>query len=93
MIIFFNDIIIPINCKLIKAFSQITSKEDSFPQLALYLPDKGSQSGKPFSSDNRIQTFPFSNVAYKAGELFSARIDDRSLNVGSAQITFLFEMA
>ena len=88
---YFNDIVIPIRCKLIKAYSQILSKISSFPQLALYVA-KESQSGTNFSSDNRIQTFTFSNVVYQEGELFSARIGDRSLNIGAVQITFLFEI-
>ena len=37
---YFNDIVIPIRCKLIKAFSQILSKTSSFPQLTLTLPKK-----------------------------------------------------
>ena len=89
---YFNDIVIPIRCKLIKAFSQILSKT-SFPQLTLTLPKKASQSGTNFSSDNRIQTFTFSNVVYREGELFSARIKVQSGDiVGAAQITFLFEI-
>ena len=91
---YFNDIVIPIRCKLIKAFSQILSKTSSFPQLTLTLPaKKASQSGTNFSSDNRIQTFTFSNVVYQEGELFSARIKVQSGDiVGAAQITFLFEI-
>ena len=57
---YFNDIVIPIRCKLIKAFSQILSKTSSFPQLTLILVGKkASQSGTNFSGDNRIQTFTF----------------------------------
>ena len=89
---YFNDIVIPIRCKLIKAFSQILSKTSSFPQLTLTLPKKASQSGTNFSGDNRIQTFTFSNVVYQEGELFSARIKVQSGDVGAAQITFLFEI-
>ena len=89
---YFNDIVIPIRCKLIKAFSQILSKTSSFPQLTLTLPKKASQSGTNFSSDNRIQTFTFPNVVYREGELFSARIKVQSGDVGAAQITFLFEI-
>ena len=89
---YFNDIVIPIRCKLIKAFSQILSKTSSFPQLTLTLPKKASQSGTNFSSDNRIQTFTFPNVVYQEGELFSARIKVQSGDVGAAQITFLFEI-
>ena len=37
---YFNDIVIPIRCKLIKAFSQILSKTSSFPQLTLILVGK-----------------------------------------------------
>ena len=89
---YFNDIVIPIRCKLIKAFSQILSKTSSFPQLTLTLPKKASQSGTNFSGDNRIQTFTFPNVVYQEGELFSARIKVQSGDVGAAQITFLFEI-
>ena len=89
---YFNDIVIPIRCKLIKAFSQILSKTSSFPQLTLTLPKKASQSGTNFSGDNRIQTFTFPNVVYREGELFSARIKVQSGNIGAGQITFLFEI-
>ena len=90
---YFNDIVIPIRCKLIKAFSQILSKTSSFPQLTLILVGKkASQSGTNFSGDNRIQTFTFPNVVYQEGELFSARIKVQSGDVGAAQITFLFEI-
>ena len=76
---YFNDIVIPIRCKLIKAFSQILSKTSSFPQLTLILVGKkASQSGTNFSGDNRIQTFTFPNVVYQEGELFSARIKNQS---------------
>ena len=33
---FFNEIILPIRCKLIEAYSQITTKTSSFPQLTLF---------------------------------------------------------
>ena len=97
---FFNDIVSPIRCKLIKAFSQILSKISSFPQLTLALPSektpqsgtKATQSGTNFSGDNRIQTFSFPNVVYQEGELFSARIKNQSGNIGAGQITFLFEI-
>ena len=90
---YFNDIDIPIRCKLIKAFSQILSKTSSFPQLTLILVGKkASQSGTNFSGDNRIQTFTFPNVVYQEGELFSARIKNQSGNIGAGQITFLFEI-
>ena len=90
---YFNDIVIPIRCKLIKAFSQILSKTSSFPQLILILVGKkASQSGTNFSGDNRIQTFTFPNVVYQEGELFSARIKNQSGNIGAGQITFLFEI-
>ena len=90
---YFNDIVIPIRCKLIKAFSQILSKTSSFPQLTLILVGKkASQSGTNFSGDNRIQTFTFPNVVYQEGELFSARINNQSGNIGAGQITFLFEI-
>ena len=90
---YFNDIVIPIRCKLIKAFSQILSRTSSFPQLTLILPaKKASQSGTNFSGDNRIQTFTFPNVVYQEGELFSARINNQSGNIGAGQITFLFEI-
>ena len=91
---YFNDIVIPIRCKLIKAFSQILTKTSSFPQLTLTLPaKKASQSGTNFSGDNRIQTFTFPNVVYQEGELFSANINNQSGDiVGAAQITFLFEI-
>ena len=89
---YFNDIVIPIRCKLIKAFSQILSKTSSFPQLTLILVGKkATQSGTNFSGDNRIQTFTFPNVVYQEGELFSARINNQSGNIGAGQITFLFE--
>ena len=89
---YFNDMVIPIRCKLIKAFSQILSKT-SFPQLTLILVGKkASQSGTNFSGDNRIQTFTFPNVVYQEGELFSARINNQSGNIGAGQITFLFEI-
>ena len=87
---FFNEIILPIRCKLIEAYSQITTKT-SFPQLTLYIKNQ-TQSGTRLSDDNRKQKFSFANVVYEAGESFSARIEDRSLNVGGAQITFLFEI-
>ena len=89
---YFNDIIIPIRCKLIKVHSQILSKTSSFPQLTLFLAEKASQSGTNFSSDNRIQTFTFSNVVYNEGELFSATIYVQSGDSGAGQITFLFEI-
>ena len=90
---YFNDIVIPIRCKLIKAFSQILSKTSSFPQLTLILVGKkATQSGTNFSGDNRIQTFTFPNVVYQEGELFSARIKNQSGNIGAGQITFLFEI-
>ena len=90
---YFNDIVIPIRCKLIKAFSQILSKTSSFPHLTLILVGKkASQSGTSFSGDNRIQTFTFPNVVYQEGELFSARINNQSGNIGAGQITFLFEI-
>ena len=99
---YFNDIILPIKCKIIKAFSQILSKTSSFPQLTLALPSektpqgggtKATQSGTNFSGDNRIQTFSFPNVFYQEGELFSARLTVQSGNiVRAAQITFLFEI-
>ena len=81
---YFNDIVIPIRCHLIKAFSQILSKTSSFPQLTLILVGKkASQSGTNFSGDNRIQTFTFPNVVYQEGELFSARIKNQSGNIGA----------
>ena len=89
---FFNEIILPIRCKLIEAYSQITTKTSSFPQLTLFLPNNQTQSGTRLSDDNRKQKFSFANVVYEAGEPFSARIEDRSLNVSGAQITFLFEI-
>ena len=90
---YFNDIVIPIRCKLIKVYSQFLSKTSSFPQLTLTLPKKASQSGTNFSSDNRIQTFTFSNVVYREGEFFLANIKVQSGDiVGAAQITFLFEI-
>ena len=89
---FFNEIILPIRCKLIEAYSQITTKTSSFPQLTLFLPNNQTQSGTRLSDDNRKQKFSFANVVYEAGESFSARIEDRSLNVSGAQITFLFEI-
>ena len=87
---FFNEIILPIRCKLIEAYSQITTKT-SFPQLTLHIKNQ-TQSGTRLSDDNRKQKFSFANVVYEAGESFSARIEDRSLNVSGAQITFLFEI-
>ena len=90
---YFNDIILPIRCKIIKAFSQILTKTSSFPQLTLILVGKkATQSGTNFSGDNRIQTFSFPNVVYQEGELFSARIKNQSGNIGAGQITFLFEI-
>ena len=90
---YFNDIVIPIRCKLIKVHSQILSKTSSFPQLTLILPaKKASQSGTNFSGDNRIQTFTFPNVVYNEGELFSATIYAQSGDSGAGQITFLFEI-
>ena len=89
---FFNEIILPIRCKLIEAYSQIKTKTSSFPQLTLFLPNNQTQSGTRLSDDNRKQKFSFANVVYEAGEPFSARIEDRSLNVSGAQITFLFEI-
>ena len=89
---FFNEIILPIRCKLIEAYSQITTKTSSFPQLTLFLPNNQTQSGTRLSDDNRKQKFSFANFVYEAGESFSARIEDRSLNVSGAQITFLFEI-
>ena len=88
---FFNEIILPIRCKLIEAYSQITTKTSSFPQLTLHIKNQ-TQSGTRLSDDNRKQKFSFANVVYEAGESFSARIEDRSLNVSGAQITFLFEI-
>ena len=90
---YFNEIILPIKCKIIKAFSQILTKISSFPQLTLILVGKkATQSGTNFSEDNRIQTFSFPNVVYQEGELFSARIKNQSGNIGAGQITFLFEI-
>ena len=90
---YFNDIILPIRCKIIKAFSQILTKTSSFPQLTLILPGKkATQSGTNFRGYNRIQTFSFPNVVYQEGELFSARIKNQSGNIGAGQITFLFEI-
>ena len=89
---YFNEIILPIKCKIIKAFSQILTKISSFPQLTLTLPKKALQTGTNFSGDNRIQTFSFPNVVYQEGELFSARIKNQSGNIRAAQITFLFEI-
>ena len=90
---YFNEIILPIRCKLIKAFSQILTKISSFPQLTLTLPNKEIQRGTNFSGDNIIQTFSFPNVVYQEGELFSASLRDQSGNiVRAAQITFLFEI-
>ena len=92
---YFNEIILPIRCKLIKAFSQILTKISSFPfpQLTLTLPNKEIQRGTNFSGDNIIQTFSFPNVVYQEGELFSASLKDQSGNiVRAAQITFLFEI-
>ena len=88
---FFNEIILPIRCKLIEAYSQITTKTSSFPQLTLHIKNQ-TQSGTRLSDDNRKQKFSFANVVYEAGESFSARIEDRTLNVSGAQITFLFEI-
>ena len=52
---YFNDIVIPIRCKIIKVYSQILTKTSSFPQLTLsLLGKKASQSGTNFSGDNRI---------------------------------------
>ena len=88
---YFNDIILPIRCKIIKVYSQILTKTSSFPQLTLILVGKkATQSGTNFSGDNRIQTFSFPNVVYQEGELFSARINNQS--GGAGQITFLFEI-
>ena len=39
---YFNDIVIPIRCKLIKVHSQILSKTSPFPQLTLFLAEKAS---------------------------------------------------
>ena len=90
---YFNDIVIPIRCKIIKVYSQILTKTSSFPQLTLILVGKkATQSGTNFSGDNRIQTFTFPNVVYQEGELFSARIKNQSGNIGAGQITFLFEI-
>ena len=89
---YFNDIVIPIRCKLIKVHSQILSKTSPFPQLTLFLAEKASQSGTNFSGDNRIQTFTFPNVVYNEGELFSATIYAQSGDSGAGQITFLFEI-
>ena len=89
---YFNEIILPIRCKLIKAFSQILTKISSFPQLTLTLPNKEIQRGTNFSGDNRIQTFTFPNVVYNEGELFSATIYAQSGDSGAGQITFLFEI-
>ena len=90
---YFNEIILPIRCKLIKAFSQILTKISSFPQLTLTLPTKAIERGTNFSGDNIIQTFSFPNVVYQEGELFSASLKDQSGNiVRAAQITFLFEI-
>ena len=88
---FFNEIILPIRCKLIEAYSQITTKTSSFPQLTLHIKNQ-TQSGTRLSDDNKKQKFSFANVVYEAGESFSTRIEDRSLNVSGAQITFLFEI-
>ena len=88
---FFNEIILPIRCKLIEAYSQITTKTSSFPQLNLHIKNQ-TQSGTRLSDDNKKQKFSFANVVYEAGESFSTRIEDRSLNVSGAQITFLFEI-
>ena len=90
---YFSDIVIPIRCKLIKAFSQILSKTSSFPQQILTLTGKASQSGTNFSENNRIQTFSFPNLVYQEGEIFSASIKNQSGGeVDSGQITFLFEI-
>ena len=51
---YFNEIILLIRCKLIKAFSQILTKISSFPQLTLTLPNKEIQRGTNFSGDNII---------------------------------------
>ena len=89
---YFSDIVIPIRCKLIKAFSQILSKTSSFPQQILTLTGKASQSGTNFSENNRIQTFSFPNLVYQEGEIFSASTKNQSGGeVDSGQITFLFE--
>ena len=88
---FFNEIILPIRCKLIEAYSQITTKTSSFPQLTLHIKNQ-TQSRTRLSDDNKKQKFSFANVVYEAGESFSTRIEDRSLNVSGAQITFLFEI-
>ena len=45
---YFNEIILPIKCKIIKAFSQILTKISSFPQLTLTLPKKALQTGTNF---------------------------------------------
>ena len=88
---FFNEIILPIRCKLIEVYSQITTKTSSFPQLTLHIKNQ-TQSGTRLGDDNRKQKFSFANVVYEAGELFVARIDDRALKISGAQITFLFEI-
>ena len=88
---FFNEIILPIRCKLIEAYSQITTKTSSFPQLTLHIKNQ-TQSGTRLNDDNKKQKFSFANVVYEAGESFSARIDDRALKISGAQITFLFEI-
>ena len=75
---YFSDIVIPIRCKLIKAFSQILSKTSSFPQQILTLTGKASQSGTNFSENNRIQTFSFPNLVYQEGEIFSASTKNQS---------------
>ena len=88
---FFNDIILPIRCKIIKVYSQILSKTSSFPELTLTL-KKVTQRGSKFTKDNRIQTFSFPNVVYQEGELFSAILTVQSGDIGAGQITFLFEI-
>ena len=39
---FFNEIILPIRCKLIEAYSQITTKT-SFPQLTLHIKNQNAK--------------------------------------------------
>ena len=88
---FFNEIILPIRCKLIEAYSQITTKT-SFPQLTLHIKNQ-TQSGTRLSDDNRKQKFSFANVVYEAGESFSARIEDRSLNVSALKSHFFLKLS
>ena len=90
---YFNDIVIPIRCKLIKVYSQILSKTSPFPQLTLFLAEKASQSGTNASENNRIQTFHFQMLFIMKESYFQQQYMLNQVIAGLAKSHFFLKLS